>query len=214
MAAAIYLWASQTQSPYSFSWTNSLWWTNAFVGQYTLSAVAVDNAGVQSDPQSVNFTIALDSDGGGLPDYWQLQYFGYLGMDPDSDLTGNGQSLLYDYQNGMDPTDYYNGILPNLVILSGNDQDGTYDSFLPLPVIIEVTKADLTVLTNAPVTLTVTNGTALLAASKNDAPAVSLALRTDTHGQVLVWIYFPPADSNAPDSTIVASAFSGNRFGY
>ena len=199
------------QSPYSFNWTNSLWWTNAFAGQYTLSAVAVDNAGVQSDPQSVNFTIALDSDGGGLPDYWQLQYFGHLGMDPDSNPDGNGQSLMYDYQNGMDPTDYYNGVLPNLVILSGNDQDGTYDSFLPLPVIIEVTKADLTVLTNAPVTLTVTNGTALLAASKNDAPAVSLALRTDAHGQVLVWIYFPPAGSNVPDSTIVASAFSGNR---
>ena len=200
-----------TQSPYSFSWTNSLWWTNAFVGQYTLSAVAVDNAGAQSDPQSVSFTIALDSDGGGLPDYWQLQYFGQLGMDSDSDPDGNGQSLLYDYQNGMDPTDYYNGILPNLVILSGNDQDGTYGSFLPLPVIIEVTKADLTLLTNAPVTLTVTNGTALLAASKNDAPAVSLALRTDANGQVLVWIYFPPADSNVPDSTIVASAFSGNN---
>ena len=111
----------------------------------------------------------------------------------------------------MDPTDYYNGALPNLVILSGNDQDGTYDSFLPWPVMIEVTKADLTVLSNAPVTLTVTNGTALLAASKNDAPAVSLALRTDANGRVLVWIYFPPADSNAPDSTIVASAFSGNR---
>ncbi len=200
-----------TQSPYSFNWTNSSWWADAFAGQYTLSAVAVDNAGVQSDPQSVSFMIALDSDGGGLPDYWQLQYFGHLGMDPDSDLNGNGQSLLYDYQNGMDPTDYYDGVLPNLTILSGNDQDGTYGSFLPLPVIIEVTKTYSTLLTNAPVTLTVTNGTALLAASKNDAPTVSLELRTDTNGQVLAWIYFPPAGSNVPDSTIVARACSGNN---
>ena len=202
---------SSDQSPYSFSWTNSLWWTNAFVGQYTVSAVAVDNAGAQSDPQSVSFTIALDSDGSGLPDYWQLQYFGHLGMDPDSDPDGNGQSLRYDYQNGMDPTDYYNGVLPNLTILSGNDQDGTYDSFLPLPVIVAVTSIDSSRLTNAPVTLIVTNGTALLAASKNDEPVASLALRTDATGQALVWVYFPPANSNAPDSTIVASAFSGNN---
>ena len=41
-----------TQSPFSFIWTNTLWWTNAFVGQYTLSAVAVDDAGAQSDSQS------------------------------------------------------------------------------------------------------------------------------------------------------------------
>jgi hypothetical protein len=92
-----------TQSPYSFIWTNSLWWTNAFVGQYTLSAVAVDNTGGQSDPQSVAFTVALDSDGGGLPDWWQLQYFGQLGMDPNSTTDGSGHSLLYDYQNGIDP---------------------------------------------------------------------------------------------------------------
>ena len=55
-----------TQSPYSFIWTNSLWWTNAFVGQYTLSAVAMDNTGGQSGPQSVTVTIALDSDGIGI----------------------------------------------------------------------------------------------------------------------------------------------------
>ncbi len=68
-----------TQSPYSFIWTDSLWWTNAFVGQYTLSAVAVDNAGVQSDTQSVNITIALDSDGNGMPDYWELTIFRSFG---------------------------------------------------------------------------------------------------------------------------------------
>ncbi|HUA65491.1 MAG TPA: LamG-like jellyroll fold domain-containing protein [Alphaproteobacteria bacterium] len=200
-----------TQSPYSFSWANSLWWTNMFLGQYTLSAVAVDNAGAQSDPQSVSFTIALDSNGGGLPDYWQMQYFGHLGMDPDSDPDGNGQSLRYDYQNGLDPTDYYDGVLPNLIILSGNDQDGAYDSFLPLPVILEVTRTDSTGLTNAPVTLTVTNGTALLATTTNGTPVGSLVLRTDANGQIRVWVYFPPADSNVPDSTIVARAFSGSN---
>jgi hypothetical protein len=111
---------------------------------------------------------------------------------------------LYDYQNGFDPTDYYNGKLPTLEVLSGNDQAGSYDSFLPEPLIIGVAGAN-----NAPVTFTVTNGTALLAMTTNDTPVASLALRTDTNGQILVWVYFPLASSNPPDSAIVASAVSG-----
>ncbi len=208
--------AVSTQSPYSFTWTNTLWWTNAFAGRYTITAVAVDDAGTQSDPQSVNITITLDTDGNGLPDYWQLQYFGQLGMDPNSAPDGNGQSLLYDYQNGFDPTDYYDGNLPVLELLGGNDQAGNYDSFLPLPVTIRVFWINpfdwqTVVLTNAPVVFTVTNGTALLAVTTNNTPVTSLALRTDTNGLISAWVYFPPAGSNPPDSTISVSAPSGTN---
>ena len=199
-----------TSSPYSFAWTNSLW-TNAFVGQYTLSAVVVDVAGAQSDSQSVGITVALDSDGIGIPDCWQLQYFGNVGVDPNSSPDGNGNSLLYDYQNGFDPTDYYDGKLPTLECMGGNDQFGNYGSFLPLPVIIQVTDANSDVLTNAPIVLTVTNGTALLAATTNNTPTSSLTLRSDTNGKVTVWAFFPPSSSNPPDSTILASAFSGSN---
>ena len=45
----------------------------------------------------------LDSDGNGLPDWWEFKYFGRLGMDPNSDPNGDGHSLLYDYTNGLDP---------------------------------------------------------------------------------------------------------------
>ena len=200
-----------TQSPYSFIWTNNAWGTNAFVGQYTLSAVAVDNAGVPSVPQSANFTVALDSDGVGIPDYWQLQYFGYVGVDTNSDPVGNGQSLLYDYQNGIDPTDYYSGNLPNLVIMSGNDQAGKCDSFLPQAIIIKAANAHCVAMSNAPVVFTVTNGTALLATTTNDVPVASLALRTDSNGLASMWVYFPASCSNPPDSTILVSAFSGTN---
>jgi alpha-tubulin suppressor-like RCC1 family protein len=200
-----------TQSPYSFIWTNSLWWTNAFIGQYTLSAVAVDNSGARSDPQSVTFTIGLDSNGNGMPDYWQLQYFGQLGVDPNTDPDGDDISNLQEYQNGTNPTDYYNGNLPVLEIVGGNDQAGNYDSFLPEPVIIEVKNVYSVALTNAPLTFTVTNGTALLAVTTNDTPVTSLALRTDTNGQVSAWVYFPPASSNPPDSTILVNAASGTN---
>jgi len=201
-----------TSSPYSFTWTNSLWWTNAFVGQYTLSAVAVDTGGGQSGPaQSATVTIALDADGNGLPDFWEMEYFSQIGLDPNSSPDGNGQSLSYDYQNGIDPTDYYDGALPTLETISGNDQSGNYNAFLPLPLTINVTNNSPVALTNAPVVFTVTNGTALLAATTNDTPVTSLTLRSDTNGNVSVWVYFPPAGSNPPDSTILASAFSGSN---
>ena len=204
-----------TQSPFSFVWTNALWWTNAFIGQYTLSALALDNAGGWSDAQSVNFTVALDSDGNGMPDDWQLQFFGHLGVGPDADPDGDGIGNLQEYQSGISPTDYYNGVLPNLEIWGGNDQSGDYDSFLPRPVVIRVFKIDPTVrrhvLTNAPVVFSVISGTALLATTTNDTLASSLALRTDTNGQVSVCVYFPAASSSPPDSTILVTAPSGNN---
>ncbi|MGP8218816.1 MAG: immunoglobulin domain-containing protein [Limisphaerales bacterium] len=201
-----------TQSPYSFIWTNSLWWSNAFVGRYTLSVVAVDDAGTLSEPQSVNITIALDSDGNGMPDYWQLQYFGHLGVDPDApNPSGNGLNNLQTYLQGAYPPDYYDGVLPNLEILDGNDQGGNYDSFLPLPVTIRATDTNSFALSNAPVVFTVVNGTAQVAATTNDTPVTSLALLTGPDGQVSAWVYFPPSSSNSPDSTIMASATSGTN---
>ena len=199
-----------TQSPYSFTWTDAAWWTNAFVGQYSISAVAVDDGGAPSDPQSVNITVALDSDGNGLPDYWQMRFFSHLGVDPGADPDGDGINNLQEYQEGTGPTDFYNGRLPYLEILSGNDQTGNYNSFLPEPVSIKVSGSRFfdTFIPNAPVTFTVTNGTALLAATTNDTPVSSLVLRSDANGRVSTWVYFPPSRSNPPDSTILASVSS------
>jgi len=95
---------ASTQSPFSFTWTNALWWTNAFVGQYTLLAVAVDNAGVWSDTNSITVTIALDSVGDGLPDWWKLQYVGLISFS-GTFLDAYANTLHYDYQNGLNPND-------------------------------------------------------------------------------------------------------------
>ena len=199
--------------PFSFTWTNTVWWSNGFVGQYTLTAVAVDNVGVQSDPQNVNITIALDSNGNGLPDFWQRTYFGLGEVDPDADPDGDGISNSLEYRYGTVPTDFYNGRLPWLEIMDGNDQPGHSDSFLPKPVIIKVSGSESlnTFITNAPVLFTVTNGTALLAATTNDIPVSTLYLRSDSNGRASVWVYFPPSTSDSRDSTILASAISGTN---
>ena len=43
----------------------------------------------------------------GIPDWWQLQYFGYIGIDPYADPAGDGYSNLYKYQHGLNPFTFY-----------------------------------------------------------------------------------------------------------
>ena len=45
----------------------------------------------------------VDSNGDGIPDWWEFKYFGYVGIDPNADPDGDGFSNLQEYQNGTDP---------------------------------------------------------------------------------------------------------------
>jgi hypothetical protein len=45
-----------------------------------------------------------DSSGNGLPDGWQMQYFGHLGVDPNADPDRDGMSNYQEYFAGTDPT--------------------------------------------------------------------------------------------------------------
>jgi hypothetical protein len=46
-----------------------------------------------------------DADGNGLCDWWELKYFGYIGVDPRGDADGDGMSNLAEYMAGTDPAD-------------------------------------------------------------------------------------------------------------
>ncbi|HEY4415594.1 MAG TPA: hypothetical protein VGO57_07880 [Verrucomicrobiae bacterium] len=44
-----------------------------------------------------------DADGNGLPDWWEEMYFGRTGLNPNASYDDQGNTLLYDYQNGLMP---------------------------------------------------------------------------------------------------------------
>lgn len=46
-----------------------------------------------------------DSDGNGLPDTWEREYFGQLGVDPDEDADGDGILNGEEYEVDLNPTD-------------------------------------------------------------------------------------------------------------
>ncbi len=45
----------------------------------------------------------VDTDGNGLPDAWEMQYFGHLGNNPTADTDGDGLTNLQEYQQGSNP---------------------------------------------------------------------------------------------------------------
>ncbi len=49
----------------------------------------------------------ISHDGSGLPDWWELKYFGQTGIDPYASAAGDGLSNLQKFQMGLNPTNYY-----------------------------------------------------------------------------------------------------------
>lgn len=48
-------------------------------------------------------TLPLDSDGNGVADAWEQQYFGRIGVDPNADPDGDGLNNLREYRAGTNP---------------------------------------------------------------------------------------------------------------
>jgi hypothetical protein len=57
----------------------------------------------QYNAEKANFVNSVDSDSNGLPDWWEMKYFGAIGQNPNADPDGDGLTNLQEYQHGTDP---------------------------------------------------------------------------------------------------------------
>jgi hypothetical protein len=68
----------------------------------------------------------IDSANVGIPDWWQLQYFGYVGINPyAASPAGDGFNIFSKYQSGLAPTTFVTPPAPNnfIAVLSTNGTD-------------------------------------------------------------------------------------------
>ena len=140
-----------------------------------------------------------------LPEDWQIAGFGHAGVDPTGDPDGDGRSNFEEFLHGTDPNDYFNGIVPELTIVSGDGQHADPASFLPGALVVKVTHASQT-LVNAPVRFSVPedSGSFSLSPSGNSS-SDTLITRTDSAGLAAVYFRLP----TIPSVSIAMSISSG-----
>ena len=127
----------------NYSWRFNL--TNVLAGaasiSLTLTNIQSSNEGayyavVTNFSGSVTTLVATltvilrDSDHNGLPDDWELAYFGHIGVDPNADPDGDGMSNLNEYIAGTDPT---NALSVLKVQLLDGGAGGARVRFLAMP---------------------------------------------------------------------------------
>ena len=74
-----------------------------------------------------------------LPEWWQIEHFGTMGVSPDADPDQDGATNLEEYNANTDPNDSLNGDIPVLTVVSGQGQQGTSSTFLANPLVVLVT---------------------------------------------------------------------------
>lgn len=112
-SAPVSLSVSATGAGLSFQWlSNGVPIPGATGDSLVLSNLPLDNStnfsvvisNIYGAVTSPPVPIWLDSRGVGMPDWWQLQYFGNLNQPPGDDYDGDGVDNLDEYLEGTDPT--------------------------------------------------------------------------------------------------------------
>lgn len=61
-----------------------------------------------------------DSDGNGLPDSWEIEFFGSIGVNPNEDSDGDGTTNMMEFVAGTTPTSPASVFRPSSTIENGN----------------------------------------------------------------------------------------------
>jgi len=147
-----------------------------------------------------------DLDGDGLSN---ADEYLYQTSADEADSDGDGESDFDEINAGSDPLDYYNGTLPVLTIIQGDDQVGLAGSFLPVAMKVKVTDSGGIPLVDAPVEVEVDLGSGLLnSAISSTGGSSSLSLRTDATG-IIRFYYLQSAVAESSDVIAEASIGGG-----
>lgn len=108
-----------------------------------------------------------DSDTNGLPDFWEMKFFGHLNVDPSANEDMDVYDNAAEYANGTDATNYYNGDVYQVstVIAGGDQQYAVPGRIFKTPLTARIVSATNEPMGNASVLFEVIGGASLLEAS-------------------------------------------------
>lgn len=170
-------------------------------------------------------TSSSDSDQDGVDDDWEMTHFSTLSAILTQDHDYDGLNSLQEYIVGTDPNvedddhdrltdlidpyphDFYNGDVPTVGILSGNNQSAPAGDFNSAPLDVAVWSSDGTMpYVNAPVSYTVVSGGGLLSAESGGLSPTepSVVVQTDEDG--VASVYFKQPEVAGIASVISATA--------
>jgi len=178
--------------------------TSTTLTSFSVQGDAATASEVDDILAGTNNPLFADVNNDGIDDAWETAH-GLSRSVNDRNLTAaNGSTVLHDYINGIDPTDYYGGVLP--VLTSQVDPSGVPGA--QGLVSVKVTRAsDGTPLANAPVTLAVTTGVSTISATPGGAGSTQVSVLTDSTGTAAAYVNL---GSSASDM-LVATAHSGSQ---
>jgi hypothetical protein len=180
--------------------------TSAALASFSVQGDAATASEIDDILADTDNPLFTDANNDGIPDSWEQHYnLSTATNDRNLDPTGNGHTVVFDYVNGMDPNDYYGGVLPALTsLVNAGSAPGAQGL-----VSVKVTRAsDGSILDHAPITFAVTIAASPISATPGGTGSLkSVHVLTDANGIASAYVNF----TSSASGVIVATAQSGSQ---